>query len=378
MTDFLLSAATRSNLAQLRSIDNLLEASERRISTGRDVVTPLDNPAAFFQASNFKFRAGNLNTVLDDIGTKVQTIRAADEAVNSLITLVNNTIADLNSALTNTEPKPTATGNIVVSGETDVTNLSGVADANTFTIQVGSGSATTITIDTGDSITTLLNEIDAVANVDASLTTEGFLQIASTTNDDLILTNTGGTPLAGLGITAGTFNASSNVSSFRTAKATSFDSVRTQIDQLAADASFQNKNLLLGDNLEFTFNEDGSSSLSVSGVTFTASGLSIDAAVNNFQLDTNINAAKADLEAALDTLNEFSSTLSTSLSVVEARQDFTTNIVELLNDGADDLTAADLEQESALLLALQTRQDLAVTALTILQDSEATALNLFS
>ena len=146
---------------------------------------------------------------------------------------------------------------------------------------------------------------------------------------------------------------------------------------MAGDGTFNGVNLLNGDTLTFKFNETGSSALTITGVTYNAAGLSIDAATNNFQLDTDLNAAKADLEAALDTLRQFSSTLSTNITVVERRQDFSTNLVGLLHEGADNLTLADLNKESAILLSLKARRDLTLAGFSIVQASESSILRLF-
>ncbi len=378
MLDFILSAPARQGVLQLQNIGQLIGATESRIATGLKVARPTDNPAAFFTASAFRSRAGDLNRVLDDIGTKLETLKAADAAVSAITSLVQSAISDLDTALASPEPNPTATGNIIVSSLTDVTDLAGVADGDQFSVKVGAAGAVTITINTGDTPTDLLNKIDAVANADASFTTEGFLQIATTNGEDLILAEVTNTPLAGLGITAATFDATSNVSSVRSTTATDFDTIRTQINELAADASFNGKNLLLGDNLTIDFNEDGSSSLTISGVTFTATGLSIDAAQNNLQLDTDITAAKADLERALDTLENFATGLSTDLAVAEIRQEFNTGVRDLLQEGSDNLVLADLNQESATLLSLQTRQSLTTASLSILGNTESSILRLFS
>ncbi|MDH3579724.1 MAG: hypothetical protein OEM91_03770 [Hyphomicrobiales bacterium] len=287
-------------------------------------------------------------------------------------------VSDLDTALASPEPNPTATGNIIVSSLSDLTDLAGVADGDQVDVQVGAAGAVTITVNTGDTPTDLLNKIDAVANVDASFTTEGFLQIATTNGEDLTLSETTNTPLAGLGITAATFDATSNVSSLRSTTATDFDAIRTQINELAADATFNGNNLLLGDDLTIDFNEDGSSSLTVSGAIFTATGLSIDAAQNSLQLDSNINAAKADLEGAVDTLRNFATGLATDLAIAEVRQEFNTGVRDLLQKGSDNLVLADLNQESATLLSLQTRQNLTTASLSILGNSESSVLRLFA
>ncbi len=378
MTEILLSASLRQGVHQLQNITRLIQATEGRLSSGKKVSGPIDNPSAFFTASSFNTRASDLTRVLDDAGTKLQTLSVADAAVTAITALVQSAISDLDTALASPEPNPTATGNIIVSSETDITDLAGVANNDQFDIQVGAAGAVTITINNNDTPTDLLNKIDAIANVDASFTTEGFLQIATTNGENLILTETSGTPLAGFGITAGTFDATSSTSSLRTTTAAAFDAIRIQINELAADATFNGKNLLLGDGLTINFNEDGSSSLTVSGATLTATGLNIAAAQNNLQLDTDITAAKADLEASLDTLRNFATSVSTDLSVAKIREEFNTGIRDLLLESSDNLILADINLESATLLSLQTRQDLTTASLSILGNSENSILRLLS
>lgn len=102
-----------------------------------------------------------------------------------------------------------ATGNVDVTAQSaDVTALDGVANTNTFTIRTSqTGSATTITTTTGLSLAALLVALNAVPNIKAETITGGFLKLSATDGYSLITANTSGTPLAGLGITAGTVTA---------------------------------------------------------------------------------------------------------------------------------------------------------------------------
>ncbi len=154
-----------------------------------------------------------------------------------------------------------------------------------------------------------------------------------------------------------------------------FDSVRDQIDQLVADTGYRGTNLLNGDDLETFFNEDRTSSLTTAGVTFTSSGLGIDAAV--FRDTGSIDAALDQVRAALDSVRSFGTRLSNDLSVIQTRQDFTSNLVNTLKAGADKLTLADQNEEGANLLALQTRQQLGITALSLASQSQQSVLRLF-
>jgi flagellin len=156
-----------------------------------------------------------------------------------------------------------------------------------------------------------------------------------------------------------------------------FDSLRTQIDQLAADAGINGVNLLNGDDLTITLNETGSSTVVISGVTDTSNGMSITSAANNWAASGDITTASGELTAALVTLRSQSQALSSNLQTVQVRQDFTKAMINTLNTGADNLTLADSNEEGANLLALQTRQQLSTTALSLAAQADQNVLRLF-
>jgi flagellin-like hook-associated protein FlgL len=157
-----------------------------------------------------------------------------------------------------------------------------------------------------------------------------------------------------------------------------FDAIRTQIDKLAGDAGFNGINLLNGDNLTVTMNESGTSSVTVTGVTDTTNGsLTINASANNWAAGADITAASTNLTAALTTLRSQSQTLGSSLSTVQIRKDFTKATINTLQAGSDALTLADSNEEGANLLALQTRQQLSTTALSLASQADQNVLRLF-
>jgi len=174
-------------------------------------------------------------------------------------------------------------------------------------------------------------------------------------------------------------------STTRDSLASQFDALLTQIGQLAGDAGFNGVNLLGGDNLTVNFNEDATSSTSITGVDYTnanASPLGIAnsvnwSAANTAAGDANIDAAVADLTAALTTLRSESQTLGANLSTVQIRQDFTKATINTLQTGSSDLTLADSNEEGANLLALQTRQQLSTTALSLAAQADQNVLRLF-
>ena len=166
----------------------------------------------------------------------------------------------------------------------------------------------------------------------------------------------------------------------RASLSTQFGSLLTQIGQLAGDSGFNGVNLLAGNTLTVTLNETGSSSASVTGVDYTnasGAGLSIAAAANNWAAASDISTASTALSGALTKLQSESQTLSSSLSTVQTRQDFTKSMISTLQSGSAALTLADSNQEGANLLALQTRQQLSSTALSLASQADQAVMRLF-
>ena len=161
---------------------------------------------------------------------------------------------------------------------------------------------------------------------------------------------------------------------------TQFNTLLTQIGQLAGDSGFNGVNLLGGNTLTVTLNDTATSTISVAGVNYTnasGAGLSIATAANNWAAASDITAASTALTAALTKLQAESQTLSSSLSTVQVRQDFTKSMINTLQSGSDNLTLADSNEEGANLLALQTRQQLSSTALSLAAQADQNVLRLF-
>jgi flagellin len=156
-----------------------------------------------------------------------------------------------------------------------------------------------------------------------------------------------------------------------------YNRIRDQIDQLVTngDTGYRGTNLLNGDSLTTFFNEDRTSSLETTGQTFTAAGLGISAA--NFSRTSSVDGALAEVRSALESVRTFGSSLANDLAVIQTRQTFTTELINTLKAGSDALTVADQNEEGAKLLALQTRQQLGVTSLSLASQSQQSILRLF-
>ncbi|NPU84762.1 MAG: flagellin [Syntrophaceae bacterium] len=157
--------------------------------------------------------------------------------------------------------------------------------------------------------------------------------------------------------------------------AAQYNAMASQISDLAEDASYGGMNLLGSDTLTVVFNEAGDNTMSVTGFDGSATGLGI--ATGAFGSSGAIGSAIAELDSALATLRTKSQTLSANLSIITARQDFTTNMINALTIGADNLTAADTNEEGANMLMLQTRQSLGTTSLSLASQAAQSVLQLF-
>jgi len=159
-----------------------------------------------------------------------------------------------------------------------------------------------------------------------------------------------------------------------------YDSILGQITTLAQDSGFNGINLLnstASANLTVTLNENGSSSVTINAVNFTATGLALNNGVNNWGGTADIAAASAELTTALTSLRAQAQSFGSNLSTVQIRQDFTKAMINTLQTGADGLTLADSNEEGANLLALQTRQQLSTTALSLASQASQAVLRLF-
>ena len=400
MSDIVLSKGIRNNLLQLQNTAANIGTTQGRLATGKKVNSALDNPANFFTASALNNRAGDLNDLLDGIGNSIQTIQAANNGITSITNLVKSAQSTAKQAIQSAPTTARVQGQATTSGAnttlTSTTSLTGLklADGTTAafaandTITVGDGTTTgTFTVGTdGTTVQSFIDKVNNTAslNVKASLSSDGKLVLEATGTNSIVI---GGTTAATngidtLGITSSNAKtvAAGTLNSTRTTLAAQYDTIRTQIDQLAKDSGYNGKNLLSGDSIKVVFNEKtgaNQNSLAISGVDDSSTGLGITASQNNFQTDKDINDALTNLTNSLTTLRTQSSTFGSNLSVVQTRQDFTKQTVNTLKVGADNLVLADQNEEAANLLSLQTRQQLSQTALSLANQADQGVLRLF-
>ena len=267
LNDISLTSGMRANLLSLQSTVELLNRTQERLSTGKKVNSPLDNPTNYFVAKSLMDRASDISLAKDNMSEGIQTIKAADSGIKA--------ITDLIAA------------------------AKGIA-----------------------------------------------------------------------------YSAQSAAASELSTLQTQFNAILTQINNASDDSYYKGVNLLASGG-SLSVNLGDGSSLTVTGFNATASGLGVTDAVGWYNTPANITDSISKLDTANSTLRTQAKTLSSNLSVVTIRQDFASNMISALTKGADNLTLADMNEEGANMLMLQTRQALGTTALSLSAQAAQSVLRLF-
>ena len=256
----------------------------------------------------------------------------------------------------------------------------------------GNGTATNIVFGTGTGQISTLNQLNAALaanNLQASVDTTGHINISTTNNaaSATIGNNATAPVITGTATAAGAaFNnltpgapvADPNSQSTRAALVAQYNQVLVNINTTSQDSSFNGINLLNGDTLNLTFDETGASKLAIQGYTLNDAGLSLsNLNVGTDFLDSNsANTVLKQLTQASTLLRTAASSLGSNLSIVQIRQDFNKNLINVLQTGASNLTVADTNEEAANSQALSTRQSIAVSALALANQSQQSVLQL--
>ena len=234
-----------------------------------------------------------------------------------------------------------------------------------------------------------LNELNtalAANDLQASIDSTGAISITTTNNAASstvgaisgTAVTTSGAAFASLGAGGAAPVADPNSQATRASLVAQYNNVLDQINTTAQDSSFNGINLLNNDTLNLTFDETGASKLSITGVTFNDAGLGLSQLKQGTDfLDSNsANSALTALTAASTTLRTEATSLGSNLSIVQIRQDFNKNLINVLQTGSSNLTLADTNEEAANSQALSTRQSIAVSALALANQSQQSVLQL--
>lgn len=377
MADISLTASMRSNLLSLQQTQDLMDMTQERLSTGKKVNSAIDNPSSYYTAQSLTNRASDLNALLDSMGQGIQTIQAANEGIEAITDFVQQAKALANTARDNATVKgTTSSGTYTAADDTKniTVKIEGVADQDIKVTLEDTDSleqaATKIATALNDGTDGVKDAEDTVIGGFTATVENGQIKIS---NSKGIVANVSGT-ISGI-----TFNGEIG-NSTRTTSMKQYNEILDQIDQLAKDSGYKGVNLLQGNSLKVVFNEDRSSYLTINGTFADTSdeGLKISRAEDWTNPDNEAtDASISELENAITSLRNMASEFGNNYSIVENRENFTESLINVLEEGSDKLTLADMNEESANMLALQTRQQLAINSLSLASQAAQSVLSLF-
>ncbi|MEP4767415.1 MAG: flagellin [Roseibium sp.] len=500
MPDIVLSSAVRDNLLSLRNTADLQKLTQNRLATGLKVTSALDNPNSYFTAQSLNDRAGDLSNLLDNMGQAVQTLRAADQGIQSITKMVESAKAIANQALqTSSEYErrqfaiqyndiltqvedlakdagykgknllagvgnelevifnEDSTSNLTVDpvdftdttldkglnlddlatgssgtssfdmfGSSAVLTLTGLQASSNLTDLAAFNTSNVVTLTNGITATAVLtvggstaagittvqdyvDAIDALPGVHASFDeVTDSIKIVSGLGSNLVIAKdaTGGGSTSDGGITAGaTTLTATSVSATQTlitsggfkagdtitiTDGNGFEPASIEIDAETTfsdlvsfinnvkglNATFSGGSVSLIGDVSFNITSDNTDFNRMT-LASTSGTVALSAAPSDFKTATDIDRTLQAINAALDELRNAARGMGTSLSTVEIRTDFTEKLINTLEIGAGELTIADMNQEGANMLALQTRQQLSSTALSLANQADQSVLSLF-
>jgi flagellin-like hook-associated protein FlgL len=319
MSDVTLTAAIRSNLLSLKNTTGKMESTTERLATGKKVSSAVDNPTNYFAALNYEERADGLSARLDGMGEAMQTINAADNGITTLKGFLSQMKGVVNDALGETDSGARADlgkqYNELINQAQQMVKDAGYGGTNL--LHNDSGTADTLTVEFNEKIG------------ESTLDVEGF-NIATST-------------------------AANNYTSGRFANAAGTGAATAAAFMMSSDGDV----------------------FGIKSYSATASGYEVNWAATDYKTtlggDDGVVKAIEDMEEALTTQ---ASKLANNLAVITQREDFTNEHINILQEGADNLTLADMNEEGANLLSLQTSQSLGIQSLSLASQQNQAVLQI--
>ncbi len=154
-----------------------------------------------------------------------------------------------------------------------------------------------------------------------------------------------------------------------------FEGILSEYDNLINDSSYQGVNLLTGGKVDVTFNETRTNKFSVQGADMSSDGLGLRE--GQWKIPADIADAIKNIASAVNSMRAFQEELGNNYGIIQTRQTFTDALTDVLETGADMLVLADMNEESAEYLMLQTRQQLAINSLSLAAQSAQSVMSLF-
>ena len=389
MAEITLSAAVRDSLLSLQNTTVLINRTQGRLATGLSVASAIDDPIKFFEAKTLADRASDFDDKKSGIDQGISSLTAAldgTEAIDTIVRQMKGLAVSAKSATASTIAELVSQFNDL---RTQIANLARDTDFQGLNLINGTGENLTVEFSTDTSSTLIVNSVDvtegggglAIRNAVTAGELSGAVFNVSYDFATGLTVSTGST----LSITY----AGQSAFTFGSAGSYTFDygtnTVTISVGSAGqASATFTTTQTFDAGNT-FTFTIDAASNIVADKVVFggvtTGVSVSVGDVAGQYVIDaaftTGINSLVTDLQAALDTLRTKTKTLGSNVALLQTRLEFTESYVNTLQTGADKLTLADLNEEGANLLALQTRQQLGIQALSFAGQSEQGILALF-
>jgi len=328
-------------------------------------------------------RANDIASLKDAMGEGIQTVKAADAGIESITSLIQQAKALGNSALGAAQNQVKIEVGAVIAG--DVITIGGTE----YTAVASNATATATEFKVADDQATMASNIAAKVNANAETTTDmsatasGTSLILQAKSSTVAITSAASVVSVATNFTILDDVNGKDVFSERAALAESYNELVSQIDAIVVSSGYKGSNLLMDNDLNVTFE---GTSLTVKGFSSTASDLKMATAASTttsgsadfgWAVNKDIQNDIGKLENAVSTLRSEASKLATNLGIINTQLDFSTNMIATLTEGADKLTLADMNEEAANMLSLQTKQALGATALSLSSQAEQSVLRLF-
>jgi len=404
INDVSLTAGMRSNLVSLQQTTNLLNRTQDRLSSGKKVNSALDNAVSFFTASAHMNRAANLTSLKDSMGEAVQAIKAADKGLSALTSLIDQAKA-LGQAAKGASQNQiklsfsnVTADDVVTIGGVDYTAATGtsLAGFDPATMFVATSDMSTTVANLAKLINTQDEVNDGGGTYDMAAVASGSTMSIQAKSASVAITQGNKDDFYTLAVQSAvalTTTDGNQVFSERKTLGEQYGDIMAQVDAIAGSSGYKGTNLLMDESLNVAFEN---SVLTVKGFSATASDLSLSTVASTdvtgvgagggvissgtgwgWSLNIEVTSDLGKLDVAKSTLQSESSRLANNLGLITIQSDFTTNLANTLLEGADKLTLADMNEEGANMLMLQTRQSLGTTALSLSSQAAQSVLRLF-
>jgi flagellin len=318
------------------------------------------------------------------IGSTTYTASTADSASSFVINTAN-----MNFSATSFLAKIGGAGEVVSGATTAAAQLDLNWATSAITVsETGSGTAvaTSAVTAVGSNQFSIAgtNGQDAT-NLAAAITAAVTTITAAVSGAQVTLTAaTGAATLTAASVTSMTNADVTAATADRLSYATQFNDIMNQLDLVATDSGYKGINFLAaGNTLDVEFGATAGDKITLNGFDASAAALlaktdGTKTADHSWSTNANVDVDIAGLTAATATLKTQSSNLSSGLSIINTRQDWVKGMVNTLTEGSDKLTLADMNEEGANMLMLQTRQTLGTTALSLSAQAAQSVLRLFA